>query len=68
MCEYRFAVTTFSNGQEPLNRKCKISSADLCIHTGKVGREAFLELVNKWNSTGLIGVPNGGPVYVYVAL
>ncbi|MBN9548506.1 MAG: hypothetical protein J0H31_06380 [Alphaproteobacteria bacterium] len=51
-----------------ISREAKsLSDEELYERTNHIGRSSFLELLNKWNRTGLLGIPNGGPVYVYIA-
>jgi hypothetical protein len=57
----------FRDGVEVDCTEKTLSAADLYQQTSQIGRTAFLELINRWNLQGLVGVPNGGPVYVYIA-
>ncbi|TGT64046.1 MULTISPECIES: hypothetical protein [unclassified Mesorhizobium] len=51
-----------------ISREAKsLSDEELFQRTNHVGRSSFLELLNKWNRIGLLGHPNGGPVYIYIA-
>lgn len=65
---YRYLCVAFRDGKEVLRQEKELTGQVLYLHTSQVGRTAFLELINRWNGTGLLGVPNGGPVYVYVAM
>lgn len=58
---------TFRDGVMIHQETRTLSAADVYMQTQQIGRAAFLELINKWNRQGLMGVPNGGPIYVYIA-
>lgn len=42
-----------------------LSAFDVYREMGQSNVNAFHMLINRWNRQGLLGVPNGGPVYVY---
>lgn len=65
---FEYETNLFENGQKTYSKVTTLSDRDLLWHTGKQGRMAFLELVNRWNRQGMIGFANHGKTYVYVAL
>ncbi|WP_342234597.1 hypothetical protein [Inquilinus sp. OTU3971] len=65
---HRYLCVTYRDGREILRRECELGAHHLYVKTAQVGRTAFLELINGWNRTALLGTANGGPVHVYVAL
>ncbi|CAA2141400.1 hypothetical protein [Hyphomicrobium sp. ghe19] len=62
---YRYTRNAIK-GTEITSESKTITGEQLYQEMGMVGPGALMMLVNKWNRLGLIGVPNGGPVYVYV--
>ncbi|WP_313196219.1 hypothetical protein [Shinella zoogloeoides] len=66
MSEYRYTRYAFKDGTRH-EELCTLTSGDVIVRTGRDNRAAFLEMVNGWNRAGLVGVPHGGPVYVFVA-
>jgi hypothetical protein len=65
---HTYEVNLFQNGRKTYSEQKTLSSMDLLFHTGKVGREAFLGLINTWNRQGMIGFANHGQTYLYVAM
>lgn len=63
---YPYTRVTFK-GDKSTRSSFVLSSERLEREMGATGRLAFMMLINKWNRIGLLGVPNGGPVYVYMA-
>lgn len=70
---YRYRAVAFRDGRKSRDEVVELSGVEL-YHAATsaglsqaTGRPALLELVNKWNRTGLIGADNLGPVYVYSA-
>jgi hypothetical protein len=66
--KYSYRRTSFRFGRAPHIEDKTITGADLYMQTGQANRQTFLELVNKWNRDGLLGVKESGIVYVYAAL
>lgn len=52
-------------GTEIKSEQKTLSAFDVYREMGQSNANAFYMLINKWNRQGLLGVPNGGPVYVY---
>lgn len=63
--KYKYTQHAIRDGEHWIETKT-VSSEQLYREMGRVGEGAFMMLINKWNRIGLLGVPNGGPVYVYV--
>lgn len=70
MLDYRYRRTVIRDGAIVHDAVMSIDSAAVYMQASKLGhvsdcRFAFYKLVNHWNAIGLLGVPNGGPMYVY---
>lgn len=65
---YKYQVNLFTNGSKVYSEEKELSSDVLLGHSGKLGREAFLSLINSWNRTGMIGFENHGKTWLYVAM
>lgn len=63
---YKYTRCAFKDGQRH-EEACSITGDDLICTMGQNNQLAFFSLINKWNRTGLMGVANGGPIYVFVA-
>ena len=66
--EFAFEAKIFREGKEVSSRKHVLTGIDLSFHAVEISRKGLLELVNRWNRNGLIGLSNGGPQYIYIAL
>ena len=66
---YTYESNVFVKGQR-IHREIKeLSGFDLIMHTGKNTREAFLELLNRWNGNGQIGYgETHSNLYLYRAI
>lgn len=65
---YKYELNLFENGMKKVQLVKTLSEMDMIFHTGRSSREAFLELINRWNRQGMIGFENHGKTYVHVAL
>ena len=57
----------YRDGKKVNEERLVLGGSELYRQTSRVGRTAFLELINRWNSVGLLGVAQSGVVYVFVA-
>ncbi len=64
---YEYTRVAFRGGEEVHRATYRIDRVELEHQMGMSGDLAFHILINKWNRQGLLGTPNGGPVYVYIA-
>lgn len=65
---FKYQTNLFENGRKVFSREVELSADQLIIHTGRASREAFLDLMNRWNKNGMIGFENHGKTYLYVAM
>lgn len=65
---YSYRTIAYREGKLIFDRVKSIESVTLACNTGgKVGREAFLELINRWNSQGNM-VNLSDTKYTYIAM
>ncbi|QIG76899.1 hypothetical protein EVC30_070 [Rhizobium phage RHph_Y1_11] len=68
MADYRFERAVIRNGKIYHRQELTISGAQIETQLGFPGtghENGLHRLINKWNRQGLLGLDNGGPVYVY---
>ena len=66
---YRYESNVFVGGKKIVSEVKELTGFDLFMHTGKSSREAFLELINRWNGNGQIGYgTTHDRLYLYRAL
>lgn len=65
---FEYTSVAFREGKEIYRKTQALDNAALSCHGVEISRKGLLELLNRWNRNGLIGVPNGGPVYLYYAI
>lgn len=66
--QYRYLMYAFRGGKFIVMKEKSMESDTLAIQTGgKVGKEAFLELINRWNKQGM-QTNQSDMMYVHVAL
>lgn len=70
MTEYRYRATAFSrsNGKVLRDEFKTITGGEVYAQQSEVGELAFRRLVDRWNRNGLLGIANGGPIYVYTVI
>lgn len=66
--EFRYRAVVYRGKTRMSDKENSMAGADLELHGVEISRAGFLSLINRWNSNGLLGVPNGGPIYIYIAL
>lgn len=65
---YSFRSIVYRDGKLIMDRINTLESDTLAVNTGgKVGREAFLELLNRWNRQGVM-VNESNMKYTYIAM
>jgi hypothetical protein len=68
MTVYRYQTNVFIDGRLSFQETKQMDGVMLECNAGKKSREAFLELINRWNKQGLYNVAEHGRIYVYIAL
>lgn len=66
MKEFKYEAHSFREGRHQ-HRSETITAVDLARNDLPPTYEGFLELINRWNRRGLLGVRLSGITYVYVA-
>lgn len=65
---YNYRSVVFRNEKIISDSVKSIDGSGLVYHGVESSRSGFLELLNRWNRNGLLGLPNGGPIYMYIAV
>lgn len=65
MKTFRYTVIAFRDGKPVMNRLEEITGDVLELRGFEASANGLLRLLNGYNRSGLLGVKNGGPIYVY---